>query len=65
MLGHFQKLGVTPEEVFALLEVLGPDDVTLHQLAKLKGLATAFKEGDAHPDETFAEVRAASGARRR
>lgn len=54
MLEYFQKMGVPPARVFALLEVKGVDDITLDHLATLKGLATAIKEGETSVDEAFA-----------
>lgn len=63
-LAYFQKMGVTSERVFALLEVRGVEDITLEHVATLKGLATAIKEGDTSVDEAFPapdrEVRRAS-----
>lgn len=53
MLQHFQKMGVTPERVFALLAVKGVEDITLDHMAILKGLATAIKEGDTTVDQAF------------
>lgn len=54
MIEYFQRLGVEPPRVFALLEIRGIEDVTLEHLAVLKGLATAIKEGDTSIDEAFA-----------
>jgi hypothetical protein len=53
MLAYFQKMGVPPARVFATLGVTGEADVTLDQLATLKGLATAIKEGDTTVDQAF------------
>lgn len=54
MLEYFQKMGVPPARVFALLVVRGAEDITLDHLATLKGLATAIKEGETTVDESFA-----------
>lgn len=56
MLGHFQKLGATNEQVFGLLEVKGVDDITLDHMVTLKGLATALKDGETTFEEVFATV---------
>lgn len=53
MLEYFQKMGVVPDRVFALIGVAGIEDITLDHLATLKGLATAIKEGDTTVDEAF------------
>lgn len=53
MLGHFQKLGATAEQVFALLEVKGEEDISLDHLVTLKGLATALRDGDTTIEEAF------------
>jgi hypothetical protein len=62
MLEHFQKMGVEPARVFALLEVRGTEDITLEHLATLRGLATAIKEGDTSIDEAFPPAGQAHGA---
>jgi hypothetical protein len=54
MLGYFQKLGATPEMICATLEVPGVEDIGLEELAKLKGIATAIKEGDTTVEQVFA-----------
>jgi len=53
MLGYFQKMGAAPARVFAALGVQGEQDITLDQLATLKGIATAIKEGDTTVDQAF------------
>lgn len=53
MLEYFQKLGVPPAKVFAMLEVKGVEDITLDHMATLKGLATAIKEGETTVDDAF------------
>lgn len=53
MVAYFGKMGVRPEQVCAAVEKAGVDDITLDDLATLKGLATAIKEGDTTVDEAF------------
>lgn len=53
MLQYFAKMGVTAEQVFTVLEVKGAEDIGLDQLALLKGMATAIKDGDTTVDQTF------------
>lgn len=50
---HFGKLGVKPEEIFAVLDVKGMDDVTEDQLVTLRGLANAIKEGEQSVETIF------------
>lgn len=52
----FQSYGVKPEQVFALLEVSGEEDITLENLVTLRGVLTAIKEGDTTPEQAFAPV---------
>lgn len=49
----FQKMGVTAERVFRLLDVKGVEDITLDHLATLRGLFTAIREGETTVDEAF------------
>lgn len=49
----FQGYGVTPAQIFAVLEVRGEDDITLDHLLTLRGMATAIKEGDTTPEQVF------------
>lgn len=53
MLEYFAKMGATRETVFAKLEVAGEEDITLDQLALLKGIATAIKDGEISVDAAF------------
>lgn len=61
MLEHFQKMGIEPGRVFALLEVRGVEDITLEHMATLRGLATAIKEGDTSIDDAFPPAGTARG----
>jgi hypothetical protein len=53
---RFAKLGVTPERMFARLEIKGPDDFTLEHLEQLIGMYTAIKGGELKLDEAFPAV---------
>ena len=53
MFQHFQKLGATREAVLAALGVVGEEDIGIEQLATLKGLATAIKDGDTTVEQAF------------
>lgn len=54
MLAYFQKLGAAEDLVLGVLGVRGVEDIGLEQLAVLRGLATAIKDGDTTVDEAFA-----------
>ena len=54
MLAHFQKLGVTEAAILATIGVDGKEDIGLDELATLKGIATAIKEGDTTAEQAFA-----------
>lgn len=56
MVGYFQKMGVTPEQIAAAVGKAGVDDITLEDLATLKGTATAIKDGDVSIDNAFPQV---------
>lgn len=64
MLTYFQKLGVTEAMILAKLELKGIEDIQLDEIAVLKGMATAIKEGEITPEAAFAvdDVPAPSGA---
>ena len=51
---EFQRFGITPDKIFAKLEVAGAEDIGLEHLVVLRGLLTALKEGDTTPEEAFA-----------
>lgn len=53
MLAYFQKMGVQEGQVFTALKVNGLDDIGLEQLATLKGIATALKDGEVKVDDAF------------
>ena len=54
----FVSYGVTEEQVFALLEVDGVEDITMENLVTLRGVLTAIKDGDTTPEQAFGDVQA-------
>ena len=50
---QFAVFGVTPDKIFALLQIRGVEDVTLDHMVTLKGILTAIKEGDTTPEQVF------------
>lgn len=52
-LGHFSKMGVPKEKVFAALQVKGLEDINLEHLEVLLGYANAIKDGETSIDEVF------------
>lgn len=48
-----QAYGVKADQVFALFQVKGAEDITLDHLVQLRGIVTALKEGDITPEEAF------------
>lgn len=53
MIAYFGKMGVSEKQVCAAVDKAGVDDIGLEELATLKGMATAIKEGDTSVDEAF------------
>jgi hypothetical protein len=49
----FSEMGIKEQRVFEFLGVNSPEDMTVNHLLVLRGLVTAFKEGDATPEEVF------------
>lgn len=49
----FTGIGVSEAQVFTLLGVQGEQDIDMNHLMTLRGLVTAFKEGDTTPEEVF------------
>jgi hypothetical protein len=47
------KLGIDASRVFAALQIIGPDEIGMEQLATLTGLKTAIKDGEVSVDEAF------------
>lgn len=50
---YFAKLDVTKEQIYALLDIKGWDDLGEDELITLRGLATAIKDGDTTVEQTF------------
>lgn len=55
-LAWFGKVGVSPEQIFARLEVAGVEDIGIEQLETLVGIKTAIRRGDVTPESAFAPV---------
>jgi hypothetical protein len=55
------RYGISPEQVYAKLEVAGKEDLGLEQLATLRFILTALKEGDTTPEQAFAPETGDSG----
>ena len=53
MMAYFQKMNVTAETITGFLGQKSVDDITLDDLAILKGIATAIKEGAVTIDKAF------------
>ena len=49
----FAAFGVTPERIFAVLDIHGLDDVTLDHMPTLIGMHSALKSGEATVEEMF------------
>lgn len=49
----FAAFGVTPERIFAVLEIRGMDDITLDHMPTLIGMHSALKSGEATVEEMF------------
>jgi hypothetical protein len=52
-LAYLQKMGVTEAQVLAVLGIAGAEDIGADQLATLRGLITAIKDGDTTVDQAF------------
>lgn len=52
-LEEFKKLGVKPEQVYAVLEIKGHADIGLDELVTLGGLFTAINDGDTTIESVF------------
>ena len=53
MMAYFQKMNVAAETIFEFMGVKGVEDIGLDELAILKGIATAIKEGTVSVDKAF------------
>lgn len=56
MVAHFAKSGVSLDRVLAVVEKPSLEDVGLDDLATLKGIATAIKDGEQTIDEAFGKA---------
>lgn len=63
MLGHFQKLGVKDDRLFAAMGVKGLEEIDLEKLGILKGMATAIRDGDLAVDDAFPDPTGAAEAK--
>lgn len=63
MVSHFSKMAVTLAMILELLEKPSIEDVGLEDLATLKGIATAIKDGDSSVDEVFGKKEPAAPAK--
>ena len=54
-ISYLQKMGVTPERIFAALEVKNEEEITLEHLATLKGIVQAIKSDEYTPETAFPE----------
>lgn len=61
-LDWFGKVGVRPEEVYALLEVKGLDDIGEDQLITLRGLKNAIKDGETSVEAVFRPLKGSEGS---
>ncbi|MDX9832689.1 MAG: hypothetical protein RBU35_20645 [Anaerolineae bacterium] len=55
----FSALGATPEDLVAYLGLTGPEDITSTNIADLRGLLTALRDGETTFDEAFPRQAAA------
>jgi hypothetical protein len=53
MIAYFQKMGISPAQLCAVVNVVDEDEIGLTELATLKGIATALKDGEASIDDMF------------
>jgi hypothetical protein len=53
MVEHFKKMGVTEPQIFGAVGKENIEQIGLDELAVLKGLATAIKDGDVSVDDAF------------
>lgn len=53
LMKYFMAMHITPERIFEFLNVKSEVDITLDDVAVLKGIANAIKEGALNPDNAF------------
>jgi hypothetical protein len=61
MVSYFGKMGVTADRVFAAIGKGGIEEIGINELATLKGVATALKDGEYSIDDAFPPVVDRSG----
>ncbi|HEY4037784.1 MAG TPA: hypothetical protein VGM15_03100 [Burkholderiaceae bacterium] len=49
----FVPYNVKPDQIYALLEIKGKEDITLEHMVTLHGLLTALQDGDTTPEQAF------------
>jgi hypothetical protein len=57
----FAQFGVTPQQVFVALGVVGDADITLEHIPVLRGMYSALRNGEATVEEMFVPVRIGNG----
>jgi len=57
MLQWYANLGIVQDRILAFLEKPGVQDIDLHDLKTLKGLATAIDTGEIEPDNAIPEIK--------
>lgn len=58
MIEYFRKMSISPEQVCIAVQKASVDDITVDDLATLKGMTTAIKDGELSLDEAFPKVKA-------
>ena len=61
-LDWFLKVGVSEEQVFKILEVVGLDDIGEEELIALRGIKTALKTGETTVEQLFTQHNVSDGA---
>lgn len=54
----FQRFGVTPEQIFAVLGIAGEADLTTDHIVTLRGMFATLRNGEASTEEMFAPAKA-------
>jgi hypothetical protein len=52
-LKSFVIFGITPEMIYATLQIKGKEDITIDHMVVLRGILTAIQEGDTTPEQAF------------
>lgn len=56
MIEYFRKMNISAEQVCAAVSKASIEDITVEDLATLKGMATAIKDGETTVDEAFPRI---------